>query len=205
MRRLLIFATVSIAVLSASGCSEQNAASRAAIADLQKREKALIEQCQKIATDRNILLSKLEAMKMVFDPTMKPEPEPDRSHECLAPDSKNEKSNVTAPIAPSKQKVRDESQKKGSAVKDFSECRDSDGAPCREFLTDEDIAEADRVLERKPARSLCWEEYCPCDPPRGGPDQLLCDSLRRGEIDAKMLSVGKSMRDVRRQLSDNPF
>jgi hypothetical protein len=49
---------------------------------------------------------------------------------------------------------------------------------------------------------LCWEGYCPCEPPQGGPDQLLCDSLRRGEVDPKMLSVGKSMRKARAEMSE---
>jgi hypothetical protein len=145
-------------------------------------------------------------MKAVYDPSTKREPEPDRAHECSV---EGEKANVKTgrgalPSAPD-QKIPVKSREQRVGVKDFREYRDLDGAPCREFLTDEDIAEADRILERKSVRSLCWEGYCPCDPPQGGPDQLLCDSLRRGEVDAKMLSVGKSMRDVRSQLDDNPF
>ena len=52
---------------------------------------------------------------------------------------------------------------------------------------------------------VCWEGYCPCEPPQGGPDQLLCDALRRGDADPKMLSVGKSMRETRRQISEYQF
>jgi hypothetical protein len=203
MRRLFTIAAISMAVLSAAGCSEQNSQPQAVIADLQQREKVLIEQCRKIATDRNLLLAKLEAMKSVYAPSMKREPEPDRIHECSA--FEDEKSNVkTSAIAPASapnRKTPVESGAQGVAVKNYRECRDLDGAPCREFLTDEDIAEADRILERKSARSLCWEGYCPCDLPQGGPDQLLCDSLRRGEVDVKMLSVGKSMRSARAEMS----
>lgn len=193
---------ISMAMLSAAGCSEQNAASQAVIADLQQREKLLIEQCRKIATDRDILLAKLEAMKAVYDPSMKPEPEPEYAHECSVEDEKANVKTVRSalPSAPD-QKIPVKSREQRVGVKDFRECRDIDGAPCREFLTDEDIAEADRILERRSARSLCWEGYCPCDPPQGGPDQLLCDSLRRGEVDVKMLSVGKSMRSARAEMS----
>lgn len=62
----------------------------------------------------------------------------------------------------------------------------------------------ERIVKKakvQPVR-LCWEGYCPCDPPQGGPDQLLCDSLRRGEIDPKMLSIGKSMRKARADMSE---
>ena len=110
--------------------------------------------------------------------------------------------NVAAPISPPEQKIAEERTGDKAAIKDFSECRDLDGAPCREFLTDEDIAEADRILESKSAPSLCWEGYCPCEPPQGGPDQLLCDQMRRGEGDPELLSVGKSMREVRGQISE---
>jgi hypothetical protein len=201
MRSLFTIAAISMVMLSAAGCSEQNGQSQAVIADPQRQEKALIEQCRKIASERDALLAKLEAMKSVYAPSMKREP--DRAHECSAfEDEKlNVKTRAIAPASTPNQKMPVESRAQGVGVKDFRECRDSDGAPCREFLSDEDIAEADRILETKSARSLCWEGYCPCDPPQGGPDQLLCDSLRRGEIDVKMLSVGKSMRNARAEMS----
>lgn len=50
---------------------------------------------------------------------------------------------------------------------------------------------------------LCWEGYCPCDPPQGGPDQLLCDQLRMGNRDPQMLSAGKAMREARRQIEEH--
>ncbi|MDR2857608.1 MAG: hypothetical protein LBV50_07145 [Novosphingobium sp.] len=84
----VIIAAVSTVMLSAAGCSEQGAKSQAAI-DFQKREEALIEQCRKIATDRDILMAKLDAMKSVYDPSMKREPEPDRAHECSVSDETN--------------------------------------------------------------------------------------------------------------------
>jgi len=200
MRRLLAIIAISTAVVSAAGCSDQDRQSQAVISDLQKREKTLIEQCRKIATDRDILLAKLEAMKSVYDPSMKREREPDRAYECSVSEETNAETSKTAPTAKPKPQTHAETGQKSAEVKDLGECRDLDGAPCREFLTDEDMAAADRTLERKPTRSLCWEGYCPCEPPQGGPDQLLCDSLRRGEIDAKMLSVGKSMRNARAEM-----
>src|SRR4051812_41733894 len=27
----------------------------------------------------------------------------------------------------------------------------------------------------------CFKDYCPCDPPQGGPDSVLCDQLEAGE------------------------
>jgi hypothetical protein len=205
MRRLLAIVAILTAVVSATGCSDQNRQSQAVISDLQKREKTLIEQCRKIATDRDILLAKLEAMKSVYDPSMKREPEPDRAHECTVSNETNVETGRTAPTPKPKLQTHAETGQKATEVKNFGECRDLDGAPCREFLTDEDMAAADRTLERKPARSLCWEGYCPCEPPQGGPDQLLCDALRRGDADPKMLSVGKSMRETRRQISEHQF
>lgn len=59
--------------------------------------------------------------------------------------------------------------------------------------------------EPVPKADLCWEGYCPCDAPQGGGDQLLCDQLRMGKRDAELLSVGKSMRDVRRQIRESEF
>ena len=53
--------------------------------------------------------------------------------------------------------------------------------------------------------ALCWESYCPCKAPQGGPDQLLCDQIRVGKADPQMLSVGKSMREARRQMAADPF
>lgn len=85
-------------------------------------------------------------------------------------------------------------------------CRDLDGAPCRERLFESEAALEDEVKEKRPpALSLCWEGYCPCESPQGGPDQLLCDQLRIGDIDPRMLSVGKSMRETRRQIDTYEF
>ena len=53
--------------------------------------------------------------------------------------------------------------------------------------------------------SMCWEGYCPCKPPQGGPDQLLCDQLRMGNVDPQLLSVGKSMRATRREIAPYHF
>lgn len=84
-----------------------------------------------------------------------------------------------------------------------TECRDLDGAPCPEPPFDHEEASEEALKEkRSSAWSLCWEGYCPCQPPQVGPDQLLCDQLRMGNADPRMLSVGKSMRETRRQIDE---
>ncbi len=50
---------------------------------------------------------------------------------------------------------------------------------------------------------LCWQDYCPCESPQGGPDQMLCRQLRAGIlVDDELLSIGAGMRDARQQLED---
>ncbi len=50
---------------------------------------------------------------------------------------------------------------------------------------------------------LCWQDYCPCDPPQGGPDKGLCRQLRAGlPVDDEVMSIGAMARDARQQLDE---
>ncbi len=50
---------------------------------------------------------------------------------------------------------------------------------------------------------LCWQDYCPCDPPQGGPDAFLCRRFRAGlPVDEDQLSIAAGMRDVRKQIEE---
>lgn len=52
----------------------------------------------------------------------------------------------------------------------------------------------------------CYKDYCPCEPPQGGPDQLLCDQLEEGiEVDVQLMIAGRGMREARRQLQETDF
>ena len=86
-------------------------------------------------------------------------------------------------------------------------CLDLDGAPCREDPTiDYEKAWNDEAASAGAASTnLCWQGYCHCEAPQAGPDQLLCDQLRTGNVDADMLSAGKSMREVRQQIANERF
>ncbi|MFO1256258.1 MAG: hypothetical protein U1E37_11420 [Sphingomonadaceae bacterium] len=94
--------------------------------------------------------------------------------------------------------------KDGSSIPDVPQPSEqpAPAAPVRPKLGSDENAGRDKPVA---AAELCWEGYCPCDPPQGGPDQLLCDALRRGDADPKMLSVGKSMRETRRQIGEYQF
>lgn len=53
------------------------------------------------------------------------------------------------------------------------------------------------------AVAMCFKDYCPCDPPQGGPDTVLCDQLEAGiEPDIQSMIAGRGMREARRQLAD---
>lgn len=63
-------------------------------------------------------------------------------------------------------------------------------------------AAAEPVPEPKPA-DLCWQDYCPCEPPQGGPDEFVCRRLRAGlHVDEEQLSLAAGMRDARQQMAD---
>ena len=50
---------------------------------------------------------------------------------------------------------------------------------------------------------LCWQDYCPCDPPQGGPDQMICRNLKAGiPVEDEMMSIAAGMRDARRQIKE---
>ncbi|WP_373487473.1 hypothetical protein [Blastomonas sp.] len=80
----------------------------------------------------------------------------------------------------------------------------------RNELADENKAEAARMasapaLDPEPL-DLCFKDYCPCEPPQGGPDMLLCDMLETGQpVDEQMLISGRAMREVRRQLDTGDY
>jgi len=163
------------AVLLIAGCSkpasETNAQSDVktesseSVSALKERISTLVEQCNRISVEREILSAKYNALINVHRLNMKLEkPVIDR---C------SESDHSAQP---------EESETKGAEPK----------------------AAAEKVVKKTEVQptKLCWEGYCPCNPPQGGPDQLLCDSLRRGEVDPKMLSVGKSMRKARADMSE---
>lgn len=62
-------------------------------------------------------------------------------------------------------------------------------------LTEEATADA--------PQSLCWQDYCPCEPPQGGMDEMLCRRLRAGlPVDDEMMSAGAGFRDAREQMDE---
>lgn len=64
-------------------------------------------------------------------------------------------------------------------------------------------ATAARREPRPEPADMCWQGYCPCDPPQGGPDSFLCDRLRAGlPVDDEQMSIGSGMREARRQIDE---
>lgn len=65
----------------------------------------------------------------------------------------------------------------------------------------DDIPLADQAM---PAPvDMCYKDYCPCDPPQGGPDSVLCDQLEAGiPVEVDMMIAGRGMREGRRQLEE---
>jgi hypothetical protein len=52
--------------------------------------------------------------------------------------------------------------------------------------------------------NLCWQDYCPCEPPQGGADAMLCRKLRAGQsVPGDIMAAASGMRDVRAQLKDH--
>ena len=67
----------------------------------------------------------------------------------------------------------------------------------------EPLAARPEAAEREPVPDLCWQDYCPCEPPQGGPDEGICRHLRAGmQLDAETLSAAAMMRDGREQLRE---
>ncbi len=53
---------------------------------------------------------------------------------------------------------------------------------------------------------MCYKDYCPCDPPQGGPDQIICDQLEEGiDVPVEMLISGRGMREARRQMAEGDY
>jgi hypothetical protein len=51
--------------------------------------------------------------------------------------------------------------------------------------------------------NLCWQDYCPCEPPQGGADAMLCRQLKDGQnVDGEVLAGASGMRDVRKQMKE---
>jgi anti-sigma factor RsiW len=56
------------------------------------------------------------------------------------------------------------------------------------------------------ATSMCFKDYCPCDPPQEGMDSILCDQLEQGmEVDTRMMIAGRGGREMRRQLATGDY
>jgi hypothetical protein len=49
---------------------------------------------------------------------------------------------------------------------------------------------------------MCYKDYCPCDGPQGGPDEVLCDQLEQGsDPSADLMIAGRKMRQARREVA----
>lgn len=58
----------------------------------------------------------------------------------------------------------------------------------------------------KPAVEMCFKDYCPCDPPQGGPDTVICDQLEQGiPVDIQLMIGGRGMREARRQMAEGDY
>jgi len=56
---------------------------------------------------------------------------------------------------------------------------------------------------RAAVKGPCWQDYCPCEPPQGGPDMGICRQLRAGiRVDPEILAAAAMMRDARKQMDD---
>lgn len=70
------------------------------------------------------------------------------------------------------------------------------------------VSSEDGVSGSAPVRAvaMCYKDYCPCDPPQGGPDSVLCDQLEEGirpEVD--LMIAGRGMREARRQIATGDY
>jgi hypothetical protein len=66
-------------------------------------------------------------------------------------------------------------------------------------------ADRDSDRERGAARSLCWQDYCPCQPGQDGQgmEATLCRNLKAGvPVDDDIMAVAAGMRDARQQIRD---
>ena len=80
----------------------------------------------------------------------------------------------------------------------------------RSDLEAQETEEAARVAALPAAEpeplDLCYKDYCPCEPPQGGPDMQACDMLQAGiPVDARMMIAGRAMREARRQIATGDY
>lgn len=58
---------------------------------------------------------------------------------------------------------------------------------------------ADRGARRGGA-TMCYKDYCPCDPPQEGMDSIICDQLQSGiAVAPETMIAGRGSREYRRQ------
>jgi hypothetical protein len=61
------------------------------------------------------------------------------------------------------------------------------------------------VAAKRPI-DMCYKDYCPCDPPQGGPDALLCDRLQEGlPVETEMMINSRALREARRQIAESDY
>jgi hypothetical protein len=66
-------------------------------------------------------------------------------------------------------------------------------------------ADRDSDRERGAPRSLCWQDYCPCEPGQDGQgmEATLCRNLKAGvPVDDDIMAVAAGMRDARQNIRD---
>jgi hypothetical protein len=67
----------------------------------------------------------------------------------------------------------------------------------------EAVAEVARQPQAEEPADLCFQDYCPCAPPQGGPDAGLCRQLRAGlSVEDDVMSAAAMMRDARKQMDE---
>lgn len=73
----------------------------------------------------------------------------------------------------------------------------------KKSYTQDRSAEPDPELAEP--QSLCWQDYCPCEPGQDGQgaEATLCRNLKAGiPVDDKIMAAAAGMRDARQQLRD---
>lgn len=73
--------------------------------------------------------------------------------------------------------------------------------PGVEAATGQTVAQASSQYPGK-----CYKDYCPCDPPQGGGDSVLCDQLEEGQDpDINLMIAGRGMREARREMDTGDY
>ncbi|MCP3729279.1 hypothetical protein M9978_02460 [Sphingomonas sp. MG17] len=71
---------------------------------------------------------------------------------------------------------------------------------------DRETEPSSREAKARPQPAMCYKDYCPCEPPQGGPDTVICDQLEAGiDVSIEMLIAGRGMREARRQISEGDY